>query len=140
VTYVVYIIREVPSWISEAKKKKKRKEKKRKEKIKISPTLVWPNVTKPFFHFVDEGSGIVKGVLTQILSSWYWPVSYLSKKVNPAARGCSPCLHVITVISFLVKDADKQSQGQSLTFTCLLLSKVYSKKPSPLVTGSPISK
>jgi hypothetical protein len=32
VTYVVYIIREVPSWISEAKKKKK--EKKRKEKKK----------------------------------------------------------------------------------------------------------
>lgn len=45
-----------------------------------APALGLPDITKAFHLFVDEHKGIAKGVLTQILGPWKFPVAYLSEK------------------------------------------------------------
>ena len=82
-----------------------------------APALGLPDVTKPFHLFVEENRGIAKGVLTQKLGPWKWPVAYLSKKLDPVAAGWPACLKIITAAALLVKDADKLTLGQNLTVT-----------------------
>lgn len=73
-----------------------------------APGLGLPDVTKPFHLYVVENKGIAKGVvLTQKLGPWRRPVTYLSKKLDPVASGCSTCLRIVAEVMVLVKDADK---------------------------------
>ena len=74
-----------------------------------------PDLTKPFTLYVEERSGVTRGVLTQTLGPWKRPVAYLSKKLDPVASGWFSCLKAIAAIALLVKDADKLTLGQQIT-------------------------
>ena len=76
--------------------------------------LALPNPNKPFQLFVDEKQRIGKGVLTQQWGQWKWPVTYLSKRLDPVAAGWPPCLRIIAATALLVRDTDKLTCGQQL--------------------------
>ncbi|XP_052048830.1 uncharacterized protein LOC127692485 [Apodemus sylvaticus] len=82
-----------------------------------APTLVLPDITKPFHLYVDESEGIAKGVLTQMLGPQNHPVAYLSKKLDPVASGWPSCLRIIAATALLVTDADKLTQGEEFCIT-----------------------
>jgi hypothetical protein len=42
---------------------------------------------------------------------------YLSKKLDPVATGWPPCLHIISAMTLLVKDADALILGQKVGVT-----------------------
>ena len=54
------------------------------------PALRLPDPEKAFQLYVHGREGVTLGVLTQRLGSEPQPVAYLSKKLNPATRGCPP--------------------------------------------------
>nr|XP_036882548.1 uncharacterized protein LOC118973965 [Manis javanica] len=74
-----------------------------------------PDMTKPFVLFVDEWSGVARGVLTQQWGPWKRPVTYLSKKLDPVSSVLPACLRVLAAVALLVKDSDKLMLGQKLT-------------------------
>lgn len=82
-----------------------------------APALVLPDINKPFQLFTDERASVAKGVLTQYRGPWKRSVAYLSKRLDHVASGWPSCLHIVAVIVFLVKDADKLTLGLSLTIT-----------------------
>ena len=82
-----------------------------------APALGLPDVARRFYLYIDTNKGVGKGVLTQTLGPWQWPITYLSKKLDSVAAGWPPCLCIIAVIAQLAKDADKLILGQSLTIT-----------------------
>ncbi|XP_045636765.1 uncharacterized protein LOC123781347 [Ursus americanus] len=86
-----------------------------KRALLSAPALTLPDVSKPFTLYVDERKGIARGVLTQPLGPWRRPVAYLSKKLDPVAKGWPNCLRAIAAVAVLVKDADKLTMGQKLT-------------------------
>ena len=79
-----------------------------------APALALTNPNKPFQLFVDEKQKIRKGVLTQQWGPWKWPVTYLSKRLDPVAAGWPPCLRIIAATALLVRDADKLTYVQQL--------------------------
>ncbi|XP_062946104.1 IQ domain-containing protein H-like [Cynocephalus volans] len=56
-----------------------------KDTLTQAPALALPNLEKLFTLFVAKNKGIAKGVLTQDLGPWKWPVAYLSCKLDPVA-------------------------------------------------------
>nr|XP_020143214.1 uncharacterized protein LOC105865222 isoform X2 [Microcebus murinus] len=82
-----------------------------------APALTLPDPTKEFHLYIDEKSGIAKGVLMQTLGPWKRPVAYLSKKLDPVAAGWPACLRMIAATALIVKDADKLTLGQRLLIT-----------------------
>ena len=88
-----------------------------KRALLSAPALGLPDISKPFYLYVDEHKGIAKAVLTQHLGPWPRPVAYLSKKLDPVAAGWPPCLQIIAATALMVKDADKLSLGQELHVT-----------------------
>nr|XP_036858855.1 uncharacterized protein LOC118969204 [Manis javanica] len=86
-----------------------------KKALLSAPALALPDVTKPFVLFVDERSGVARGVLTQQWGPWKRPVAYLSKKLDPVSSGWPACLRVVAAVALLVKDSDKLTLGQKLT-------------------------
>lgn len=83
----------------------------------LAPALGLPDVARSFYLYIDTNKGVGKGVLTQTLGPWQWPITYLSKKLDSVAAGWPPCLCIIAVIAQLAKDADKLIWGQNLIIT-----------------------
>ena len=54
-------------------------------------------------------------MLTQRLGSEPQPVAYLSKRLDPTARGQPPCLQNLAAIAILIENALKLSFGGKLT-------------------------
>ena len=73
-----------------------------------------PDTEKTFQLYVHEREGIALGVLTQRLGSERQPVAYLSKRLDPTARGWPPCLRNLEAIAILIEDALKLSFGGKL--------------------------
>lgn len=84
----------------------------------LAPALGLLDGTKPFDLFVDERKGIAKGVLTQNLGPWKWPVAYLTTKLDPMAAGWPPSLCITAAVVLLVKDADKLTLGHHRHPSC----------------------
>ena len=78
------------------------------------PALRLPNPEKPFQLYVHEQNGVAAGVLTQKLGSWNRPVAYLSKQLDPTAKGWPPCLRSVAATAVLVTEADKFTFGQEM--------------------------
>lgn len=72
-------------------------------------------MTKPFTLYVHENKNVAVGVLTQQVGSWPRPVAYLSKQLDPVAKGWPGCLKSIAVAAMIVKEDDKLTRGQELT-------------------------
>lgn len=58
-----------------------------KDKLSSAPVLSLPDLKKEFYLFVSTEGGIAYGVLTQEWGSCKKPVAYLSKLLDPVARG-----------------------------------------------------
>ena len=86
-----------------------------KQALTQATALRLPNPEKAFQLYVHEKEGIALGVLTQRLGPEPQPVAYLSKRLNPTARGWPPCLQNLTAIAILIEDALKFSLGGKLT-------------------------
>ncbi|KAL6047068.1 hypothetical protein STEG23_026862 [Scotinomys teguina] len=86
-----------------------------KRALLSAPALTLPDVSKPFFLYVDERLEVARGVLTQALGPWKQPVAYLSKRLDSVAQGWPRCLRAIAAVAVLVKDTDKLTLGQKLT-------------------------
>ena len=86
-----------------------------KQALTQAPTLRLPDPEKEFQLYVHEIEGIALGVLTQSLGPESQPVAYLSKRLDPTARGWPPCLQDLAAILILIEDALKHSFGGKLT-------------------------
>ena len=70
-----------------------------------------PDMSKPFFLYVHERTGIMVGVLTQTLGSWHHPVAYLSQ-LDSVAQGWPSCLPALAAMALLVSEADWLTMGK----------------------------
>lgn len=86
-----------------------------KKALLSAPALALPDVSKPFTLYLHEKKGVAVGVLAQTLGPWKRPVAYLSKRLDPVARGWPTCLRAVAAAATLVRDADKLTLGQHLT-------------------------
>lgn len=85
-----------------------------KEALISAPTLGLLDLTKPFILYVHETRNVAVGVLVQQVGSWPRPVAYLSKQLDPVARGWPACLKSIAAAALVIKEADKLALGQEL--------------------------
>ncbi|XP_034959469.1 uncharacterized protein LOC118079408 [Zootoca vivipara] len=85
-----------------------------KKRLMQAPALGLPNPDKPFQLYVHEQRGVAAGVLTQILGTWKRPVAYLSRQLDPTAKGWPPCLRAVAATALLVQQADKLTFGQEI--------------------------
>ena len=76
-----------------------------KQALTQAPALRLPDPEKAFQLYVHEREGIALGVLTQRLGSEPQPVAYLSKRLDPTARGWPPCLRNLAAIAVLIGDS-----------------------------------
>lgn len=53
-------------------------------------------------------------VLTQLLGSWHWPVTYLYKRLDLVALGWPHCLRALAATAILIEDASKLALGQKI--------------------------
>ena len=74
-----------------------------------APALRLTDPEKAFQLYVHEREVIALGVLTQRLGSKPQPVAYLSKRLDPTARGWPPCLRNLAAIAIMIEDALKLS-------------------------------
>ena len=76
-----------------------------KQALTQAPALRLPDPEKAFQLYVHERERIALRVLTQRLGSKPQPVAYLSKRLDPTARGWAPCLQNLAAIAVLIQDA-----------------------------------
>ena len=57
-----------------------------KQALLSASALGLPDLTKPFYLYVDEKDGVAKGVLVQYIGPWKRPIAYLSKKLDTVDR------------------------------------------------------
>lgn len=67
-----------------------------KQALATATALGMPNYDMPFHLFVCEKAGYMSGVLCQQHGGQYRPVAYLSKQLDPVARGMIPCMKAVT--------------------------------------------
>ena len=86
-----------------------------KQALTQAPALKLPDPKKKTFQlYVHEREGIALGLLTQRLGSEPQPVAYLSKRLDPTARGWPPSLRNLAAIAIMI-EALKLSFGAKLT-------------------------
>lgn len=88
-----------------------------KQALLEAPALGLPDDSRPFHLYVTGNRGTAKGVLTQWLGPWKYPVAYLLKKLDPVTVRWPACLWIVAEVVVQVKDAGKLTLGQDLTVT-----------------------
>ncbi|XP_063040212.1 uncharacterized protein LOC134435263 [Engraulis encrasicolus] len=68
----------------------------------MAPVLGLPDYDLPFHLFVCEKNGYMSGVLCQLHGGRYRPIAYLSKQLDPVARGMIPCLKAVAAAAAAV--------------------------------------
>ena len=86
-----------------------------KQALLSAPALGLPDLTKPFYLYIDESKEVAKGVLIQYIGPWKRPIAYFSKWLDTVTAGWPPCLRIIAAVATMVKDADKLTLGQELS-------------------------
>ncbi|XP_054825975.1 LOW QUALITY PROTEIN: uncharacterized protein LOC129323462 [Eublepharis macularius] len=85
--------------------------KKLKQALMSAPALGLSDLSKPFELFVYEKQGCMTGVLTQKWGPTMRPVAYLSRQLDPVARGWPACLREVAAVSMALKDCLKMTLG-----------------------------
>ena len=80
-----------------------------------APPLFFPNPNYPYHLYTDEKGGIAFGALVQPIGPKLLPIAYISKQLDPTARGWFPCLRALASVTTLYADAKKLIHGQPLT-------------------------
>nr|XP_032600664.1 uncharacterized protein LOC116806968 [Taeniopygia guttata] len=110
-----------------------------KTKLSSAPVLSLPDLKKEFHLFVSTEGGIAYGVLTQDWGRHKKPIAYLSKLLDPVARGWPACLQAITAAAILIEEAQKLTlQGKIKVHTPHDLKTVLGKKAQQWLTDSRI--
>ena len=104
-----------------------------KQALTQAPALRLPDPEKAFQLYVHERERIALRVLTQRLGSKPQPVAYLSKRLDPTARGWAPCLQNLVAIAIMIEDALKLSFGGKLTIFYQPRSKTTPKWERPFM-------
>ena len=104
-----------------------------KQALTQAPALRLTDPEKAFQLYVHEREVIALGVLTQRLGSKPQPVAYLSKRLDPTARGWPPCLRNLAAIAIMIEDALKLSFGGKLNYLYQPPSKTTPKWERPFM-------
>ena len=80
-----------------------------------APPLFLPNPNYSHHLYTDEKGGIAFGVSVQPIGPKLLPIAYISKQLDPTARGWFPCLQALVAATTLYADAKKLIHGQPLT-------------------------
>ncbi|RMB90056.1 hypothetical protein DUI87_33567 [Hirundo rustica rustica] len=112
-----------------------------KEKLSSAPVLSLPDLKKEFDLFVNTEEGIAYGVLTQEWRGYRKPVAFLSKLLDPVARGWPACLQAVTAAAILIEEAQKLTlQGKIKIHTPHDLKTILSQRAQKWLTDSRILK
>ncbi|TRZ06755.1 hypothetical protein HGM15179_020351 [Zosterops borbonicus] len=112
-----------------------------KTKLSSAPVLSLPDLKKGFDLFVNVEVGIAYGVLTQDWGGCRKPVAYLSKLLDPVARGWPSCVQVIAATATLIEDTQKLTLRERIRIhTPHNVKTVLSQKAPQWVTDSRILK
>ncbi|RMB88436.1 hypothetical protein DUI87_34696 [Hirundo rustica rustica] len=112
-----------------------------KEKLSSAPVLSLPDLKKEFDLFVNTEEGIAYGVLTQEWRGYRKPVAFLSKLLDPVARGWPACLQAVAAAAILIEEAQKLTlQGKIKIHTPHDLKTILSQRAQKWLTDSRILK
>ncbi|RMB95520.1 hypothetical protein DUI87_27630 [Hirundo rustica rustica] len=112
-----------------------------KEKLSSAPVLSLPDLKKEFDLFVNTEKGIAYGVLTQEWGGYRKPVAFLSKLLDPVARGWPACLQAVAAAAILIEEAQKLTlQGKIKIHTPHDLKTILSQRAQKWLTDSRILK
>ncbi|RMC18275.1 hypothetical protein DUI87_04157 [Hirundo rustica rustica] len=112
-----------------------------KEKLSSAPVLSLPDLKKEFDLFVNTEKGITYGVLTQEWGGYRKPVAFLSKLLDPVARGWPACLQAVAAAAILIDKAQKLTlQGKIKIHTPHDLKTILSQRAQKWLTDSRILK
>ncbi|RMB94632.1 hypothetical protein DUI87_28867 [Hirundo rustica rustica] len=110
-----------------------------KEKLSSAPVLSLSDLKKEFDLFVSTEKGIAYGVLTQEWGGYQKPVAFLSKLLDPVARGWPACLQAVTAAAILIEEAQKLTlQGKIKIHTPHDLKTILSQRAQKWLTDSRI--
>ncbi|TRZ06174.1 hypothetical protein HGM15179_020933 [Zosterops borbonicus] len=88
-----------------------------KDKLSTAPVLSLPDLKKEFDLFVNTEEGVAYGVVTQEWGGCKKPIVFLSKLLDPVARGWPICLQAITATAVLVEETKKADPPRKNTST-----------------------
>ncbi|RMB89453.1 hypothetical protein DUI87_34165 [Hirundo rustica rustica] len=112
-----------------------------KEKLSSAPVLSLPDLKKEFDLFVNTEKGIAYGVLTQEWGGYRKPVAFLSKLLDPVARGWPACLQAVAAAAILIEEAQKLTlQGKIKIHTPHDLKTILSQRAQKWLRDSRILK
>ena len=83
--------------------------------LSAATPLFLPNPNYPHHLYTDEKGGMAFGALVQPIGPELLPIAYISKQLDPTARGWFPCLRPLAAATTLYVDAKKLIHGQPLT-------------------------
>ncbi|TRZ06507.1 hypothetical protein HGM15179_020600 [Zosterops borbonicus] len=111
-----------------------------KDKLSTAPVLSLPDLKKEFDLFVNTEEGGAYGV-TQEWGGCKKPIAFLSKLLDPVARGWSTCLQAIHATAMLVEETHKLTfQGKMQVHTPHDLKTILSQIAPGWITDSRILK
>ncbi|RMC05624.1 hypothetical protein DUI87_17709 [Hirundo rustica rustica] len=112
-----------------------------KEKLSTAPVLSLPDLKKGFDLFVNVEGGVAYGVVAQEWGGYRKPIAFLSKLLDPVARGWPTCLQAIAATALLIEESQKLTlQGKIRVHTPHDLKTVLSQRAPEWVTDSRILK
>ncbi|RMB95972.1 hypothetical protein DUI87_27557 [Hirundo rustica rustica] len=110
-----------------------------KHKLSTAPVLSLPNLKQEFDLFVNTEEGVAYGVITQEWGGCKKPVAFLSKLLDPVARGWPTCLQAVAATAVLVEETQKLTlQGKVRVHTPHDLKTILSQKAPEWITDSRI--
>ncbi|RMB97780.1 hypothetical protein DUI87_25780 [Hirundo rustica rustica] len=112
-----------------------------KNKLSTAPVLSLPDLKKEFDLFVNTEGGVAYGVLAQEWGGCKKPIAFLSKILDPVARGWPACLQAVAATAVLVEESQKLTlNGKIQIHTPHDIKTVLSREAPGWVTDSRILK
>ncbi|RMC02557.1 hypothetical protein DUI87_20951 [Hirundo rustica rustica] len=112
-----------------------------KDKLSTAPVLSLPDLKKEFDLFVNTEGGVAYGVIAQEWGGCKKPIAFLSKLLDPVARGWPTCIQAIAATAMLVEESQKLTlHGKIRVHTPHDIKTILNQKAPGWVTDSRILK